>query len=434
MNKIIKELFIFSIPIIMGQIGQMLISAGDVYMAGKHSTEVVAATGVANSIVGMLLMFGMGLMMGIGPIIAKKRGENEQVHSTVYGSILLSIVLSAIISFLCWLFIINLDKFGFQKELIPFIKEYLDIVIYSFIGAFVYTGAREYLQAFEKTFVSNGLAIFCIILNLILNYALIFGNWGFPAMGIKGLAIASLSVRTFMAVVLLIYAIYFSRSKFTISIQFLKDVIYLGSPIAITILLEVSAFTAVGLLIGRMSTIQSAAHNIILTMASTTFMIPLAISSAVSIKVGHALGQKDNARIILFAKSSLIISLGFMLISAACFTLFPEFISSQFTSDPAVIKYCVKLLVVVALFQIADGIQVTIAGILRGLGISKPVFLASIVGYWIYGAPLAYYFAYSKNLQGLGLWIGLACSLCSMAAILSVILKIKIKSLKNNTL
>jgi multidrug resistance protein, MATE family len=425
----IKELFIFALPIIIGQLGQMFISAGDVWVAGKHSTLAVASIGVANGIVGPIIMVGMGILMGIAPILSNRRGKGEDVHHHFFDSLVFSLMVALPCVAFCYLASLCTDLFGFNAEVVPYVKEYLQIVSFSFIGASMYLGMKEYLQSFENTMFANALSIFSIIVNLILNYLFVFGLFGFPKLGIAGLAFASLGVRTFMGIVLTIYAYKISIFERKLSMTYFKEVIKLGSPIAFTILLEVSAFSIVTLLIGRMSAIQSASHNIILTLASTTFMIPLAMSSAVSVKVGHAFGQKNKLAVKEYASSALIISLGFMVLSALCFTVFPKEFTGFFTTDQEVIDVSVKLLFVVALFQLFDGVQVTLSGVLRGLNISKPIFISAIVGYWLLGMPIGFYLAFSGGMQSLGLWIGLAISLLCVAVILSFITHRRMESI-----
>lgn len=429
MKARVKELFTFAIPIIMGQVGQMFISAGDVWVAGKHSTLAVASIGVANGLVGPLIMVGMGVLMGLAPILSKKRGEGEDVHHYFFNTFIFSLVICIPCILLCYLSGVYADIFGFNADILPHVKEYLKIVSLSFIGMSLFMGMKEYLQSFENTMFANGLSIFSILVNLLLNYLFVFGTFGFPKLGITGLAIASLGVRTFMGLVLTIYAFKVSVWDNKLSKEFFTDVIKLGSPIAFSILLEVSAFSIVTLLIGRMSSIQNAAHNIILTMASTTFMIPLAMSSAVSVKVGHAFGGKRPQEIKEFAISALIISVSFMSLTASAFIFFPSALISFFTTDTSVIAVSGKLLFVVALFQLFDGTQVTIGGILRGLNISKPIFIATITGYWFIGMPLGLYLGFSKNLQAYGFWIGLAISLGCVAIMLSCVLHQKMKTI-----
>lgn len=426
MKARVKELFTFALPIIVGQVGQMFISAGDVWVAGKHSTLAVASIGVANGIVGPTIMIGMGVLLGLAPVLSRKRGEGQDIHHYYINTLLLSIFISLPCLMICYLAGEFVEIFGFTSEVVPHVQEYLKIVSVSFVGMSIFMGMKEYLQSFEKTYFANGLSIFCIFFNILLNFLFVFGSFGFPKLGITGLAIASLGVRTFMGIVLALYALRVSILDFKISKDFIKEVIKLGSPISFSILLEVSAFSIVTLMIGRMSSIQNAAHNIILTLASTTFMIPLAMSSAVSVKVGHAFGAKQKEKMKEYAMSALLISVTFMSFSAATFIFFPEALIKFFTPDQEVIKAASSLLFLVALFQIFDGTQVTIGGILRGLNISKPIFIATIVGYWLIGMPIGIYLGFSKNLQAFGFWIGLAISIFCVALYLSYMLKKKI--------
>jgi len=412
MRITIKEIILFSLPIIFGQLGQMLIGAGDVLVAGKYSTQVLAAIGVANGIQGPILMTGIGLLMGIAPILSQLRGEGQSSEMHAYDVLFYALMVSIIIVSLQWIFILFLPYFGFSTELTPFIEDYLKITSFSLPGFIFFLALKEFLQSQEKIILPNALSLFAVILNLAGNYLLVFGMYGFPALGEKGLAYMSFITRWFMGGTLFFFCLPYIKISLPISKKMLQAVASLSVPIAFSILAEVLAFSVVSILAGKMDLNQAAAHNVILTLASITFMTPLAVSSAASVKIGHSYGARDAVRLKLLAKICFAISFIFMSFSALTYWTIPTTLLSIFTDDPHVIAIGVKMLVVVAIFQVFDGSQVTLGGILRGMGESKLILITTMIGHWVLGFPLGLYLAYQKHYQVLGLWIGLALGLC----------------------
>jgi MATE family multidrug resistance protein len=189
------------------------------------------------------------------------------------------------------------------------------------------------------------------------------------------------------------------------------------------------AFCSVTLFVGRFAEDQIAANNLALNLGSLAFMVPLSISSAVAVKVGHAYGEKDYSRIRIYSQMSLFLALFFAVIMGLSFYLFPHAILSFYTSDTEVIEWGKKILFWVACFQLFDGAQVTLSGILRGLSVTRPSSIAIFIGYWIIGIPLGYYLGFYTNLEAQGFWIGLAISLAVVALMLSVVLKNHMRSL-----
>lgn len=412
MRVTIKEIILFSLPIIFGQLGQMLIGAGDILIAGKYSTQVLAAIGVANGIQGPILMTGLGLLMGVAPILSQLRGEGHSSDHHIYDVLFYALMVSLLIVLLQWIFIILLPTFGFPAELTPFIRDYLEITMFSLPGFIFFLALKEFLQSQEKIILSNVLSIFAVVLNLVGNYILVFGKFGFPAYGEKGLAYMSFITRWFMGGTLFFFCLPYIKISQPISKKMLKAIGALSVPIAFSILAEVLAFSIVSILAGKMDLHQAAAHNVILTLASITFMIPLAVSSAASVKIGHSYGARDGERLKLLAKICFSISFIFMSFSALTYWTIPKQLLGIFTDDPNVIAVGVKMLVVVAIFQVFDGSQVTLGGILRGMGESKLILVTTMIGHWFLGFPLGLYLAYHKHYQVLGFWIGLALGLC----------------------
>ena len=425
----LKQILIFSGPIIFGQIGLMLIGTGDMIIAGRYSRECLAAIGLAIAILNPIQISLLGLQFSIGPILAQIRGKGEDVAGTYWTIITYSMLVSVgscALSLLSY-FLVTLLDYG--PELNRIIMTYILITSFSSFGLCLYQGVKEFYQSQEKTFAANITAIAAAVFNLGLNYALVFGAWGLPSFQEAGLAWASLICRMVMSSVLFFLSYRYWRTTKKIDWTLMRKFWKVGAPISASLFFEIMAFCSVTLFVGRFAEDQIAANNLALNLGSLAFMVPLSISSAVAVKVGHAYGEKDYSRIRIYSQMSLFLALFFAVIMGLTFYLFPHAILSFYTSDTEVIEWGKKILFWVACFQLFDGAQVTLSGILRGLSVTRPSSIAIFIGYWIIGIPLGYYLGFHTNLQAQGFWIGLAISLAVVALMLSVVMKNHMRSL-----
>ncbi|MGE3609355.1 MAG: MATE family efflux transporter [Bacteriovoracaceae bacterium] len=426
----LKELIIFSLPIIFGHVGLMLVGTGDMIIAGRYSKECLAAIGLAISIANPIMMLGIGLQMAISPWLAQQRGKGEDVGKYFWSVMIFSLLIGLVTCLLTLLSIELIPFFNYGEKLSLIMKDYLFITSFSTFGINLYQGLKEFLQSQEKAIAANVIAFMAAGLNLVLNYCFVFGDYNFPQLHEVGLAWASLSVRLFMGGALFIVAATFVKYVFSIEKNFFKEVMKLGMPISITVFFEVLAFCSVTLFVGKFGELQTAANNIALNLASLSFMLPLSISSAVSVKIGHAFGEKNIPKIKTFLEVSLFTSFLCTGIMASAFYFLPHFALGFYSTDVDVLHVGRLILFWVACFQLFDGAQVTLSGILRGVSVTLPSFLANFAGYWIIGIPLGYYLGFKDNMQAEGFWIGLAISLASVAISLALILKIKMKNLE----
>lgn len=429
-----KELLKFSLPIIVGQIGLMLIGTGDMIIAGRFSRECLAAIGLAIAIANPIQISLLGLQFAISPLLAQKRGQGEKIDSYFWTVALYSLFISIVSGALTYLSILIVPLLGYSDNLNVLINEYLIITSFSSVGLCLYQGMKEFFQSEEKTFAANAVALSGAAVNLIFNYAFVFGSWGMPELKEAGLAWASLSVRMFMGLLLFAVACKWWKSTKKINWAFMKELWLVGGPISISLFFEIMAFCSVTLFVGKFAEIQTAANNLALNIGSLAFMIPLSISAAVSVKVGHAFGEKDFSTINVYSQVSLFASFIFTACLGILFYLFPHPIMSLYTDDIVVLDWAKKLLFWVACFQLFDGAQVTIAGILRGLSVTRPASVSIFIGYWLIGIPLGYYLAFYQGLEAQGFWIGLALSLAIVSAMLAVVLKLKLGGFKKDSL
>lgn len=414
MKQTLKELIKFSIPIIFGQLGIILIGVGDVFIASKHSTLTVAAIGVATGVYNPVFLFGIGMMTGISACMAIRRGKGKSVQDLLPTTLYYATISSVVLTFI--MLVVNqlVPYMGIEKELVQYIQEYIEIVSWSFLPAFYYQAIKEFLQSFENVIVANLISIIAVFLNLLINYVLVFGAFDFPAMGVKGLAVASLLTRSFMCFSIIIYARKYLMN-WAIDNEFVKRVFKFSVPVAFMFFLEVLAFCLVAILVGGINTFEAAANNIIMNLASVTFMVPLSISNAVAVKVGAGYGAQSLSDIKQNTRAGLLLSVSFMCCSALTFWLIPGSLMQLFSTDLKVINIGVQILAIVAMFQIVDGVQVTLNGVLRGLDKTFASSVLVFIGYWLLGIPFGTWLCFSVGLNAQGLWIGLAISLAIVA-------------------
>ncbi|MBT7610800.1 MAG: MATE family efflux transporter [Bacteriovoracaceae bacterium] len=429
--KQLKELFYFSLPLVAGQIGQMLYGTGDIMVAGRYSNEVVAALGVASAIFGPFIMVGLSLTYAVGSLTAQQIGTNDKKEGMLLTSHLVAVALGLFLYLIIEICLNYIHLFGFETSRALLIHQYCKIVGFSIIPILTFQVSKEYLQAYSKTYFANGLIFIFLAINVGLNYIFMFGKLGLPNMGIEGAAYATTLCRILSSVILFFYLTRLEKKKdsFLINKRLFKEIINLGIPIALGTFVEVLVFTTVTILIGRMSVIASAAHNIVLNLASLTFMLPLAMNSAAGVKVGIVFGQKDKDKVIITSLAALTITIICMSITATSYFLIPDLILRMFSEDQELIKYAAGLIVFVAMFQIPDGIQVTLWGILRGLNTTKSPMIITLLGNWAIGVPMGYYLAFSKGMEAKGLWAGLAIGLTCVSIGLITIFYLRIKSL-----
>lgn len=431
LNNPYVELFLLSIPLIIGNLGQILIGATDVFVAARHNINTLASISIANSILFSISIIGIGLMASISILLANYRGERKPTKKFFITSINFSILLSVLTSIACLLSMHFIDRMGFEPNLVPAIKEYMFICSFSFLGMYIFQSIKEFLQAHEIVNFPNIVMLWALVIHLVLAFMLVFGFGPIPSLGAKGLAISTLIVRTIMGLILSLYCFKLFKIKTIFHFNYVKQLIKIGYPIGFSLLLEFLGFNIITMLVGRISGVLSATHSIVLTIVSTTFMIPLAISNAISIKIGYFNGAKNFKQIKKYSLAGIVMVVSFMSLCSLLLYKFPTGIIKIFTDNPQIIKTGLPIMFVAALFQIFDGFQVALGGVLKGLKMTKIVSVCVISAYWFLGIPLGFILAYHYNLLLLGFWIGLAISLFSLCPIETIIMLKQFKNLKS---
>lgn len=426
----IDELFKIASPIIMGNLGFILLGVGDVIVAGRHSTDTFAAISLANAILSCIFTFGIGLIASISPLLSNYRGQKKSTKKYFYPSIRFSMIIALIISLLIFIITPTIPYFGFEEKLVAPIQQYMIISAFSTFGACLHACLKEFLQSFEIVMFPNLLTIICVFLNVILNIIFVFGYGPIPSMGAVGLAIATFCVRYFMAFVLLAFCYMNMRFKNYSEKGYYKSLIDIGLPISLAILVEFIAFNGIGIVMGRISGLYAAAQNLACTLTTITFMIPFAISNALAVKVGYANGCNNMYELKKYAHTGIFISVGFMFFAALVYGIFPRQIVGIFTVDEELYKITLPVVYVLSAFQIFDGLQITLSGICKGVKQTGIVLLANFFAYWCTAMPIGFVLAFKFHLNLVGFWIGLVAS----AVVLCGIMGYKLSKYKMNNI
>ena len=325
-----------------------------------------------------------------------------------------------------------IDKLGFEPELVPLIKDYFWIPSLSIFGAYLHCMAKEFLQAFEIVIFPNILTVICIFVNVGLNILLAFGYGIIPEMGTAGLALASLITRYIMVFVLFLYCFKKVSIKPFKDAAYYKDLLKVGLPASLAVMIEFIGFNAITVILGRISGIYAAAQNIVCTLTSVSFMVPLAISNATAVKVGFANGAKYYKSLKTYAYTGIGMSVAFMTCSAIVVGLFPEYLVSLFTKDAELVQVCIPVVFCLCMFQVFDGLQVALAGVFKGIKKTSVVMIANFISYWLVSIPLGCFFGLKLKLNLLGFWYSLGISAIVLCTIMFVTLLRKFAKMEDS--
>ena len=425
-----KELLNIALPIIMGNLGFILIGAGDVLIAGHHSTDTLAAISIATAITNCIQTFGIGLIASVSPLLSNFRGERKSAKKYFFPTIRFSMFLSVLVMFAVLASIPLIDYLHFEAKLVPMIKQYMFVTAFATFGGYLHAALKEFLQAFEIVLFPNLVTVFSVFLNIALNIILVFGFGPIPSFGVLGLAVASFIVRYFMGFALLIYCFSVMNFNDYKDFDYYKSLIKIGIPISCAIMVEFIAFNSIAIIMGRVSGVYAAAQNLVCTLTTVSFMVPLAISNAIAVKVGFANGAGNIKDLKRYSFVGVVMSVGFMLCSAFVFATFPQFLVKLFTQDNNLIKISIPVLYILSVFQVFDGLQVALSGIFKGMKRTGVVLISNFVAYWLISIPLGYTLAFHYHLNLRGFWYGLASAAIILCAMMSVMLLKSIKKME----
>jgi MATE family multidrug resistance protein len=426
----LKALFVLGWPLIVSQLAQNALLTTDVIMMGWLGPKYLAAGALAHSVMFCLLLFGVGMIGAVAPLVAQALGARQQksVRRIVRQGLWASLLLGAIITPIIWNLRPLLLFLGQDAELAAMAESFAHTACWLMAPAFGIIVLRSFLSAHGATRVILWITIAGVIVNALSNYLLIFGNWGFPRLELAGSGLSTTMVNIVMFGLMLAYVLTHRKYKryhilarfFEADWEHFRQIFRIGLPIGLMLVAEVALFTSATLMQGWISSASVAAHAIALQLASLTFMVPLGISQATTVRVGLAYGEQSPQGVRLAGWVSLATTLIFMSSTCALFLLIPHTLVGLFL-DPAnpenaeTLTLAASFLVVAALFQLVDGAQVSAGSALRGLSDTMMPLILALIGYWGVGFPVAYIFSFVLGFKGVGIWAGLAAGLAFAA-------------------
>ncbi|WP_241524030.1 MATE family efflux transporter [Oceaniglobus indicus] len=438
----VRAILVLGLPLVGSHLAQVSIGLVDAIMLGWYGIEELAAEVLGHTMFFVLLIFGSGFAFAVMPMVAQAAARDDVVQvrrvtrmglwvSAMFAALAIPVLLSAEPI---------LNALGQAPNIAALTGEYLGIYGWGLAPALGVMVLKSFLSALEWTRIVLWATLAGLGLNVVLNWLLIFGNWGFPEMGIAGSAVASLIVTLLSFAIMVVYVVA-KLPDYTLFARLWRpdweafgQVFRLGWPIGFTNLAEVGLFAASSFMMGWLGPVPLAAHGIALQISSVTFMIHLGLSNAATVRAGNAVGRDDAAHLKRGAAMVAILSLSAALLTVAVFLGVPELLLGAFLSpdDPAraeVLAIGVLLLAAAGLFQLVDAAQVIALGVLRGMQDTQVPMVIALISYWGIGIPVSYVLGFPMGFGGVGVWLGLAVGLGVAGVCLSLRFVMKARAL-----
>ncbi len=431
----LKATLALSWPLVLANLAQIGMTTTDVVLLGRLSREALAAGALAGNLYHATLIFGIGLVTAVSPLLAEEFGRRRHAVREARRTVRQGLWTAVIITLPLWVLLWNGERIllllGQEPRLAADAGAYLRAFQWTLLPVLLFMVLRHFMAALERPGWALAAALVTLVVNGILAWALIFGRLGAPALGLVGAGIAT-SIATTLQL-LMIVAVLLRERRFRRYRLFgrlwradwsrMARIWRIGTPIGVILMFEITVFNAAAFLQGLLGATSLAAHAIALQIAATSFMVPLGVSQAATVRVGRAYGAKDPAGVARAGWTAFGFVMAFMSMTALLMVLVPDmlvglFIDLSLPGGGEVAQLAATFLLVAALFQLADGAQAALSGMLRGLQDTFVPMLLAGFGYWVIGFGLAVYLGFRTELAGLGIWFGLAAGLAAVAACL----------------
>jgi len=417
-----------AVPVMIGQVGQILVGLVDNIMVGKLGAASLAAVSLGNAVFAIAISLAIGFSLSITPLIAESDGKKDTDSGSkifkdgVWFCVIVGLLLYGLIKVIQPF----LHHFNQPEEVVRLTTPYLNIVGISIIPFTIFMAFKQFSDGMSATKYAMIATIAGNAINIILNYALIYGKWGFPRLELEGAALGSLISRILMLVLLIVilrgkekYLPYFKNFfKQIFSTTAISNILNLGFPVALQMLFEFGFFSSSIFLSGSLSTQDQAANQIALNLASMAFMIAIGLGVTATIRVGNQVGKGNFKELIRIVRSILLLVFVLELVLAIFFMSTHTFLPKIYINDGEVIRIASQLLIIVAWFQLSDGFQVTLLGVLRGLQDVNVPTVIIFISYWCIGFPICYTLGKAENLGAYGIWLGLLVGLFASSLML----------------
>jgi len=410
-----RELLSIGIPVIIGQLGTIVLGFADTLMIGHHSTQELAAAGLVNNIFAFVLLSYMGFSYGLTPVIGRLYGmeRTNEIGQKVRNSFFTNMMVGVLFTMAMIVLYFNLDRIGQPDELLGLIRPYFLVNLVSILFVGMFNTMKQFLDGLTHTKVAMWVMIMGNVINILGNWMLIYGVGPFPELGLLGAGISTMSSRIFMALVML--GVVTFRKKFR---QYRQDILHssinkadfkemnrLGWPVALQMAMESAAFTLSCVMVGWLGTIPLAAHQIMITISQLFYLVLSGMASAMSIRVSHFMGQKDFKAVRQNAYDGFRLNLMFSFMMGLPILLFRHQMGGLFTDNAEVQETVAMLIIMLMVYQFGDGLQYAFANALRGIACVKPMVTYAFIAYFIICLPMGYTLGFPCGIGILGIWI-----------------------------
>jgi MATE family, multidrug efflux pump len=419
----VRPMVRLAVPLVLAELGWMSMAIVDTMMVGRqsHSAEAIAAVSLGSVLYVAIAFFGTGLMLGLDTLVSHSygAGDVEDCHRSLVNGVYLSVVIAPALMGIVRLFEPLLRSLDFQPEILNQTIPYLRALNWGTLPLLLYFVFRRYLQGMNLVKPVMFTLVSANMVNLVGNWALIYGHLGLRAMGTVGSGWSTCIARTYMMSLLLAYSLYYDhrfktglrRARRRPHLARVWRLVYLGLPAAMQYVIEIGVFAVATAMIGKLGAVALASHQVALNTVSLTYMVPLGISSAAAVRVGQALGRKDPHGASRAGWTAMGLGTGFMGCMGILLLTLPQYIARIYSPDPVVIRSASALLFVGAFFQLFDGMQTVATGALRGAGDTRTPMICHLFSYWVIGLPLGAYLCFRMRWGAAGLWTGLCVAL-----------------------
>jgi multidrug resistance protein, MATE family len=432
----ITKTILLAWPVCLSNVGNVMVGVVDLAMVGGiiesqtgyTATTAQAAASLANSFYFLVLVFGMGVSYGVTPFVAEadSSGNIQEKTHLLSHALVVNIIVNTLLFILLLVISPILYHLNQPADVVRLAIPFLNVMMLGMIPLAVFSALKQFAEGLSFTRFAMYVSVFSNALNVLLNYILIFGKWGFAPMGMQGSCWASFITRVMMALLMFLYIFYHKKYKCykeaflfkKIELVRMKKIVKVGAASGLQWLFEVGAFAFALVMIGWIGKKEQAAHQIALQLAALTYIVASGISAAASVRVGNQLGKNNQRNLKKAAAAAFILATAIQLVFATLFVLFRFVLPTLFNHEQEVQKMVASLLLIAALFQISDGIQVVGLGVLRGIKDSTIPTLLTFITYWVIGLPACYLLAFQFNLGIQGIWYGLTLALTLAASLL----------------
>ncbi|HEV7676698.1 MAG TPA: MATE family efflux transporter [Candidatus Angelobacter sp.] len=428
-------------PLALTELGWLAMAFTDTVMVGRlpDSATAIGAVSLGSTLFYTIGIFGSGIMLGMDTLVAQAYGAGrlQECHRTMWNSLYLACILSPILMASILILLPLFGHLGLDPALVSATVPFLKALVWSTLPLALYFALRRYLQAMHIVKPVVFALVSANLVNLAGNWALVYGHLGARAYGVAGSGWSTCISRAYMVIVLAIAVAYYDRKRSSglwsaprrFELDRIRLLVRLGFPAAVQLLLEIGAFAMATFLIGKLGAVPLAGHQIALNVASFTYMVPLGICSAAAVRVGHAMGARDAHAAARAGWMALFFAALFMSCSGLMLFFFARPIARMYTPESNVINAGATLLLVAAVFQLFDGLQVVATGALRGAGNTRIPMLANLVGYWVIGLPLGAFLCFKMKMGAVGMWLGLCLALVLIGSALLAVWQAVVKNL-----